>query len=169
SGLGYVEGLRQCLADVKDPRVVPRCDHQLLDIVAVALLAVMCGAEDWPDVEEFGESRRDWLKTFLELPGGIPSHDTFRRVFGRLDRWIEDRCLPYYDNDQPRKQRSLPPIAKFCDEHTGSDPSDDPQALRELLGKCEKTKMSLSKMETARLRVAHPGCAFLWLYTCYNS
>ncbi len=86
SGLGYVEGLRQCLADVKDPRVVPRCDHQLLDVVAIAPLAVMCGAEDWPDVEEFGASRQDWLKTFLELPGGIPSHDTFRRVFGRLDR-----------------------------------------------------------------------------------
>ncbi|MBA3312243.1 MAG: ISAs1 family transposase, partial [Planctomycetaceae bacterium] len=86
AGREYVEGLRRCLADLKDPRVEGRCDHPLLDVVAVALLAVMCGAEDWPDVEEFGESRRDWLKTFLELPGGIPSHDTFRRVFGRLDR-----------------------------------------------------------------------------------
>jgi predicted transposase YbfD/YdcC len=83
---GFVQGLKTCFAQVRDPRVQGRCEHLLLDIVAIALLAVLCGAEDWPDLEEFGTRRADWLKGFLDLPGGIPSHDTFRRVFGLLDR-----------------------------------------------------------------------------------
>jgi len=81
-----LEGLRRCFADLEDPRVVGRCDHRLLDVVAIALLAVLCGAEDWPDIELFGQTRKEWLSTFLPLPNGIPSHDTFRRVFGALER-----------------------------------------------------------------------------------
>jgi predicted transposase YbfD/YdcC len=83
---GFVGGLKHCFADLPDPRVVGRCDHRLLDVIAITLLAVMSGAEDWPDIEQFGIARREWLRKFLELPGGIPSHDTFRRVFGLLDR-----------------------------------------------------------------------------------
>lgn len=86
TGRDFVKGLAECFKDLPDPRVVGRCDHRLLEIIGIALLAVMSGAEDWPDIEQFGKSRRDWLATFLELPGGIPSHDTFRRVFGLLER-----------------------------------------------------------------------------------
>lgn len=82
----FVEGLTACFAEVQDPRVVGRCDHLLLDIIAVTILAVLCGAEDWPDVELFGQSRAAWLRSFLQLPKGIPSHDTFRRVFAALER-----------------------------------------------------------------------------------
>lgn len=90
---GFVEGLHHCFADLRDPRVVGRCDHRLLDVIGVTLLAVMSGAEDWPDIEQFGVARQEWLRTFLELPGGIPSHDTFRRVFGLLDRNQFAACL----------------------------------------------------------------------------
>jgi predicted transposase YbfD/YdcC len=89
----FVEGLEQCFAELHDPRVQGRCDHLLIDILAIGLLAVMCGAEDWPDIEEFGKRRHDWLKTFLLLPQGIPSHDTFRRVFGLLDCKQFAACL----------------------------------------------------------------------------
>jgi predicted transposase YbfD/YdcC len=82
----FLEGLKRCFADLKDPRVIGRCDHRLLDVVVIALLAVLCGAEDWPDIELFGKTRKEWLSTFLPLPNGIPSHDTFRRVFGALER-----------------------------------------------------------------------------------
>ena len=92
-GRAYVEGLRRCFEQLHDPRVQGRCDHRLLDILAISLLAVMSGAEDWPDIEQFGVSRREWLQGFLELPGGIPSHDTFRRVFGLLDRSEFAACL----------------------------------------------------------------------------
>ena len=86
AGTAFVAGLRICFAGLHDPRVQERCDHTLLDIVAITLLASMCGADDWPEVEVFGRKREPWLRTFLELPNGIPSHDTFARVFGLLER-----------------------------------------------------------------------------------
>jgi predicted transposase YbfD/YdcC len=92
-GSGFVAGLQKWFRDVVDPRVAGRCDHRLMDIVAITLLAVMSGAEDWPDIEQFGITRRAWLQPFLELPHGIPSHDTFRRVFGLLDRTQFATCL----------------------------------------------------------------------------
>jgi predicted transposase YbfD/YdcC len=58
----------------------------LIDIVTITILAVICGADDWTDIEVFGKVREAWLRQFLELPAGIPSHDTFRRVFELLDR-----------------------------------------------------------------------------------
>ena len=68
-----------------DPRIDRTKDHKLLDILAVAICAVICGADGWVGVEEFGKSKLDWFKKFLDLPNGIPSHDTFGRVFARLD------------------------------------------------------------------------------------
>jgi predicted transposase YbfD/YdcC len=89
----FVEGLKHHFADLKDPRIAASCDHLMLDIVAIVILAVICGADDWTDLETFGRLRHDWLKTFLTLPNGIPSHDTFRRVFGLLDRRQFSACL----------------------------------------------------------------------------
>ena len=72
-------------ADLDDPRDERGKDHQLLDIVAIAICAVICGAESWVDIELYGHSKQAWLGRFLELNNGIPSHDTFARVFARLD------------------------------------------------------------------------------------
>lgn len=83
---GFVEGVRECFESVHDPRVQGRCDHLLLDIITISILAVICGADDWTDIELFGKVRQAWLREFLQLPHGIPSHDTFRRVFGLLER-----------------------------------------------------------------------------------
>ncbi|MBC7820290.1 MAG: ISAs1 family transposase [Planctomycetaceae bacterium] len=83
---GFVDGLRECFADLQDPRNEKSCDHLLFDILAVSVLSVACGADDWCDMATFANVKLDWLKTFLELPGGAPSHDTFRRVFGLLER-----------------------------------------------------------------------------------
>lgn len=90
---GFVEGLTECMAELADPRVVGRCDHRLMDIISIAILAVFCGADEWTEIEAFGKHRADWLKSFLPLPNGIPSHDTFQRVFGRLDRKQFAACL----------------------------------------------------------------------------
>jgi len=57
----------------------------LIDIIVIAVCATICGADDWEAIEEFGRTRRGWFEQFLELPHGIPSHDTFRRVFGALN------------------------------------------------------------------------------------
>ena len=70
---------------MEDPRI-DRCKrHQLLDIIAIAICAVICGADSWVHVELFGKSKEDWFRSFLDLPNGIPSHDTFGDVFSRLD------------------------------------------------------------------------------------
>ncbi len=72
-------------ADLEDPRIDRTKRHKLLDIVTLAICAVICGADTWVDVEGFGQAKLDWFRTFLEVPNGIPSHDTFGRVFARLD------------------------------------------------------------------------------------
>ena len=72
-------------ADLTDPRIERAMEHRLIDIVTITLCAVLCGADDWVAVETFGRAKEAWLRTFLALPGGIPSHDTFGRVFARLD------------------------------------------------------------------------------------
>src|SRR5215204_3840015 len=77
--------LRAHFADLPDPRSGPAVRHDLLDVVTIAVLAVLCGADSWVDVELFGTSKAGWLRSFLALPGGIPSHDTFGRVFAAFD------------------------------------------------------------------------------------
>ena len=90
---GFVAELCEHMAGVDDPRVVGRCEHRLRDIICVANLGVFCGADDWTEIEEFGKRRIDWLRTFLLLPHGIPSHDTLQRYFGLLDRRQFAGCL----------------------------------------------------------------------------
>lgn len=70
---------------LEDPRMDRTKRHQLLDIIAIAICGVICGADSWVDLELFGRSKEEWLKRFLSLPNGIPSHDTFGRVFAGLD------------------------------------------------------------------------------------
>jgi predicted transposase YbfD/YdcC len=84
--------------NLTDPRIDRNQDHKLLDIVGLSICGVICGADGWTEIEEFGKSKEPWLRSFLELPNGIPSHDTIGRVFARLlpgefqhsfQRWIQ--------------------------------------------------------------------------------
>jgi len=72
-------------SNIDDPRIERRKLHKLIDIITISICAVICGADTWEDIELFGESKQEWLKKFLELPNGIPSHDTFSRVFARIN------------------------------------------------------------------------------------
>jgi predicted transposase YbfD/YdcC len=91
--------LLEYFADLPDPRI-DRCkDHALSDILAIALLATLCGAEHFTEMEAFGRAKEAWLKTFLPLKNGIPAHDTFARVFAVLKpqafhecflRWVQE-------------------------------------------------------------------------------
>jgi len=73
------------LEEVPDPRVTATVDHDLPDILTIALCTLLCGGDSFYDMEEFGEVRLDWLKTFLRLRNGAPTHDTYNRVFQALD------------------------------------------------------------------------------------
>ena len=72
-------------ATVEDPRIERSKEHLLIDILTIAILGVICGADGWVGIETYGKAKYKWLKRFLALPNGIPSHDTFARVFARLN------------------------------------------------------------------------------------
>jgi predicted transposase YbfD/YdcC len=80
-------------AKLQDPRRAHRRLHRLQDILVIAMCAVIAGAQDWQQIETFGRKRRDWLDKLLELPNGIPSHDTFERVFDRLKPQAFQACF----------------------------------------------------------------------------
>jgi predicted transposase YbfD/YdcC len=85
-------GTLRFFRDMPDPRA-HNVIHKLHDILVLAICAVICGADGWAEVEEFGLSKQNWFKTFLDLSGGIPSHDTFGRVFAKLDPDAFERCF----------------------------------------------------------------------------
>jgi predicted transposase YbfD/YdcC len=90
---GIGAGIGEYFAELDDPRVDRTKLHRLEDIILVVICAVVSGAETWNDIEEWGRMKADWLHTFMELPNGIPSHDTFARVFGLLDPGQFEQCF----------------------------------------------------------------------------
>jgi predicted transposase YbfD/YdcC len=88
-----IEDLTACFDGLADPRVTRQCDHRLIDILVIAVSAVIACAESWEDIELYGRSKQAWLKSFLALPNGIPSHDTFRRVFMLIDPDAFEGCF----------------------------------------------------------------------------
>lgn len=82
-----------CFAAIKDPRVERSQLHELSDILTIAILSVIAGGNGWEDMEMYGLSKQSWLSTFLSLPNGIPSPDTFRRVFERINPKQFEKCF----------------------------------------------------------------------------
>jgi predicted transposase YbfD/YdcC len=85
--------LEESFGNIADPRVERTKQHKLIDILIIAICAVICGAEGWGEIEQFGVEKQEWLETFLELPNGIPLHDTFNRVFARINPEEFERCF----------------------------------------------------------------------------
>jgi len=93
-----LSSIEACFGDIYDPRVQGRCSYSLIEILSIAICATIAGSETWTDIETFGKSKEAWLKQFLPLENGIPSHDTFADVFAMIDgdefqrsfmRWVE--------------------------------------------------------------------------------
>ena len=86
-------GLVANFSKISDFRVDRKKRHKLVDIMVIAVCAIICGADDWNAIEKFGKAKQDWFSQFLELPNGIPSHDTFNRVFTFLSPKIFRECF----------------------------------------------------------------------------
>jgi predicted transposase YbfD/YdcC len=93
--------LIECFEEIEDPRIDRTREHKLIDILVIGLCTMLTVGENFTDMEDFGKAKLDWLKTFLELPNGIPSHDTFNRVFSAIDpkhfldcfiAWVKGIC-----------------------------------------------------------------------------
>ncbi|MHC5770860.1 MAG: ISAs1 family transposase [Nostoc sp.] len=80
-------------AVIQDPRIDRTKRHNLIDIMTIAIIAVICGADGWVGIEIYGCAKYEWLKTFLELPNGIPSHDTFARIFAQINPQQFQSCF----------------------------------------------------------------------------
>ncbi len=85
--------MRTILRVLKTPRVERTKRHQLIDIITIAICAVICGADSWVAIETYGQAKQEWLKRFLELPNGIPSHDTFARIFALINPQEFQECF----------------------------------------------------------------------------
>src|SRR5512139_2467256 len=79
------ETIQQHFGRIPEPRIERTRLYPLMEILVIAICAVICGADNWEDIEAFGRVKEAWLRTILPLANGIPSHDTFRRVFGLID------------------------------------------------------------------------------------
>lgn len=103
-----IKELKENITNITEPRRVSHGNirHKLDDIIIIGLCTVLCGGEDYNDMEEFGLEREEWLRTFLELPNGIPDSDTFRRLFERLNPTELSECL-YSWLETERKKRSV--------------------------------------------------------------
>ena len=91
--MGNLSSLQAHFEDLPDPRIVAKCDHLLIDIISLSICATIAGANDWQEIETFGKSKARWLRQWLKLPFGIPSHDTIERVFQRLDATEFESCF----------------------------------------------------------------------------
>lgn len=84
---------------LKDPRILKKTSHKLIDVIVIAICAIICGADGWTQVEEFGKARQEWFKGFLELSHGIPSHNTFGRVFSLISSKLFQSCFQQWINE----------------------------------------------------------------------
>ena len=86
------EKMESIFSEIEDPRVERTRVHLLTDILIIAILSVIAGARGWEDMENYGLSKHEWLEQFLALPEGIPSADTFRRMFERINPLVFEGC-----------------------------------------------------------------------------
>jgi len=87
------KSLIEHISIMPDPRVTGRCNLRLVDSIVIAIIAILSGADDWNSIEGFGKAKQEWFRKFLQLPSGIPSHDTFRRVFAQIAPAAFQECF----------------------------------------------------------------------------
>src|SRR5215211_2495141 len=164
-----IEGLAACFTGLEDPRETRRCDHRLIDILVIAVSAVIACAESWEDIELYGRSKHAWLKSFLALPNGIPSHDTFRWVFMLIDPDAFEGCFARWAQSLTGK------VEREVVARSTARPSGAPAAAATITARCIwsvpgqviRDWCSVSARSTAsRMRSPlSPSCSTLCIWT----
>jgi len=127
------------LSEIEDPRVDRTKDHLLEDIIFITIAAVICGAHTWNDIENYGNAKEIWLKQFLKLPEGIPTHDTFNRVFSAIDPAQMEKCFINW-------------VKSVCELTEGEVVSIDGKTIR---GSRDKGSKSIVHMVSAWAQLNH--------------
>lgn len=104
--MNLFENLQIHLMDLSDPRVVTRASHNLIDIMVIGVISIICGAESWYEMEKFAHAKELWFKKFLDLPNGVPSHDTFSRIFGLVDPKQFELCFMNWVKESREKLKN---------------------------------------------------------------
>jgi predicted transposase YbfD/YdcC len=141
------EGFMRWFEDIEDPRVGHNTQHLLSDMLAIAILAAICGAEGWTDVALFGRCKRQWLETFLRLPYGIPSHDTFGRVFEMLKPESFERCFLNWTAHLAKLKKRLVAIDGKTLRHS-FDHANDKAAIHMVSAWCQENHLVLGQLAT---------------------
>jgi predicted transposase YbfD/YdcC len=140
-------GVLKHFQDIKDPRVTSRSSHSLVSIITIAILAVISGADGCVAIETYGKAKQSWLETFLDLPCGIPTHDTFGRVLAALDpQELENGFLHWIKNITEKLNIEL--IHIDGKEHNGSyDREDKLKSLHSVSAWSSEHGLSLAQVK----------------------
>lgn len=142
--------LLMCFAELTDPRTQTHSlRHQLIDILMLTITAVICGADSWVAIEKFGYSKYEWLKTFLELPHGIPSHDVIGHLFSRLDpKQLQESFLKWVNAVFNFTEGKIIAIDGKTLRHSYDTASERP-AIHMVSAWCCKNNLVLGQVKTA--------------------
>jgi len=137
-------------ANISDPRkATHNTRHKLMDILVITFLGVICGADSWTEIEEFGQAKYDWLKTFLILENGIPSHDTFGNLFARLNpRELQTAFLTWVQSLITLKDKKIIPIDGKTVRRS-YDKAQGKGAIHMVSAWCSENQMVLGQLKTA--------------------
>ena len=140
--------LMRLFSELEDPRVDRTKRHSLTDIVTIAICAVICGAEGWTQVEEFGQAKRKWFQTFLDLPHGIPSHDTFGRVFAKLAPEAFEACFMKWIEALAHKRQSRLIAVDGKTIRRSLDQAGNKAAIHMVSAWCQANHLALGQVAT---------------------
>ena len=132
--------------DIKDPRMDRKKLHLLIDIIVIAVAAVICGADNWNEIETFGQAKQKWFETFLELPNGIPSHDTFNRTFSLLSpEELNKSSMEFFESQIDDIRQNIAVDGKTV--RGSRDKKNDKSAIHIVSAWLTKTGLSLGQVK----------------------